>query len=266
MNKIFEGLESVVPMTHGNGDRPIMNGEPDYAVGRKATQATPIANGSKPRTMVVPSPTLEMNLEARQELTKLTHTLFLGSGGSRVVAFSGVQSGAGCSWTLVRVAQLLANADAGSVCVVDANLSAPTVHIYLGTGNKCGLSDALISSRHVCECVQEVSGGLHVLSSGSMAAKTESMLGSSAFRVCMDELRASFDFVLFDTPPLAISYDALVVASRSDGLAMVVEANSTNRDMALRAAKDAALANVRMLGVVLNKRTYPIPESIYMKL
>jgi Mrp family chromosome partitioning ATPase len=99
-----------------------------------------------------------------------------------------------------------------------------------------------------------------------MAAKTESMLGSSAFRVCMDELRASFDFVLFDTPPLAISYDALVVASRSDGLAMVVEANSTNRDMALRAAKDAALANVRMLGVVLNKRTYPIPESIYMKL
>jgi Mrp family chromosome partitioning ATPase len=167
---------------------------------------------------------------------------------------------------LVRVAALLADADAGSVCLVDANLSAPILHTYLGASNRYGLSDVLIGPCSVGECVQQLSGRLHLLSSGSMALRAESMLGSSAFRLHMDELRASFDFVLFDTPPLATSYDALVVASRSDGLAMVVEANSTNRDIALKAAKNTALANVRMLGVVLNKRTYPIPRSIFNKL
>jgi Mrp family chromosome partitioning ATPase len=58
----------------------------------------------------------------------------------------------------------------------------------------------------------------------------------------------------------------LAIASTIDGLAMVVEADATNRETAFKAAKDAAAANVRMLGVVLNKRTYPIPEAIYSKL
>jgi len=264
VNKIFEGLDTVVPMSRPNGDRSVMNGDSGHPVGRNAAQT--ITADGKTRTMVIPSLALEMTPEARQELTRLTHTLFLGSGGSRVVVFSGVEAGAGCSWTLVRVAELLANADAGTVCVVDANLGAPKLHTYLGASNRFGLSDALASSRPICDYVQQFSGGLHLLGSGSMAARAESMLGSSAFRLRMDELRASFDFVLFDTPPLAASYDALVVASRSDGLAMVVEANTTNRDTAFKAAKDATLANVRMLGVVLNKRTYPIPDTLYRKL
>jgi Mrp family chromosome partitioning ATPase len=99
-----------------------------------------------------------------------------------------------------------------------------------------------------------------------MIMNTEPLLASLAFRRCADELRAAFDFVLFDTPALGESSTALVVASRTDGLAMVVEANSTNRDAALRATRDAVTANVSILGAVLNKRTYPIPEAIYKKL
>jgi Mrp family chromosome partitioning ATPase len=96
--------------------------------------------------------------------------------------------------------------------------------------------------------------------------KAEILLASSAFRLLTEELHAFFDFVIFDTPPLATSSDALVVASRAEGLAMVVEADSTNREAALKAARHASAANVRILGVVLNKRTYPIPEAIYRKL
>jgi capsular exopolysaccharide synthesis family protein len=272
VSKIFEGLDYTAhpPMNNLNGDRTATSNEPEHSAGPRVTQASfasvPIADGPAHRTKVGPSPALEMDMEARQELTKLTHRLFLGSNGPRVVAFSGVQEGAGCSWMLARTAQLLAEADAGSVCVIDADLRNPTLHKYFRVGNSFGLSDALIGTQPVSEYVSRLGGPLHLLSSGSVIPKVETLLSSSTFRLRVEELCVSFRFVLFDTPPLAGSSDALVVASRTDGLVMVIEADSTNRDLALKAAKDASATNVHLLGTVLNKRTFPIPEAIFRKL
>lgn len=272
MSKIVERLDRADdrPMRHLNGDRPVITNEtgrlPGSRVEQLTAEDTAVADGTAQRTAARPPLGLEMDQVTRRELTRLTHTLFLSSGGSRAVAFSGVQSGAGCSWVLVRIAQLLADAGAGSVCVVDANFRTPMLHTYLHADNISGLSNALVDPHPVCKYARRLGGGLHLLSTGSVISKAASLLASSAFRGRVEELCASFSFVLFDTPPLAVSSDALAVASKLDGLAMVVEANSTNRETALKAAKDAAADNVHMLGVVLNKRTYPIPEAIYKKL
>jgi protein-tyrosine kinase len=273
VSKIFEALDRAdnEPMRHINGGRPVATSETDNVAGARVTQqvtsgGTAVVNGFAPRSAASSSPDLEMDQATRQELTRLTHMLFLNSGGSRVVAFSGVEPGAGCSWIVVRIAQLLAEAGAGSVCVVDANFRSPMLHTYLDADDSRGLSDALVDPHPISEYVQRLGGVLHLLSSGSVVSKAESLLASSAFRGRVEQLRAYFDFVLFDTPALSVSSDALAIASTIDGLAMVVEADSTNRETALKAAKDAATANVRMLGVVLNKRSYPIPEAIYSKL
>lgn len=272
MNKIFEALESTDrrPISQANGDGSVFTADPDRASGRKITQITSpgiaIADEPLEPPTAGPSPAFEMDPSTRQELIRLTHTLFLSSGDTRVVAFSGVEPGAGCSWMLVRIAELLADADAGSVCIVDTDFHDPMLSEYFGVSSKCGLSDALVGPQPIQECVHRFGERLYLLSSGSGGPKAEILLASSAFRLRVDELRAIFDFVLFDTPPLATSSDALVVASRTDGLAMVVEADSTNRETALKAARHVAAANIRLLGAVLNKRTYPIPEAIYKKL
>jgi Mrp family chromosome partitioning ATPase len=253
-----------------NGDGPVTTSKAERRARRGGIQTNTVravmADGAAPRTLVAAPVSLGMDQDTRRELTRLTHTLFLCSGGARAVAFSAVESGAGCSWVLVRIAQLLAEASAGSVCIVDANFCSPMLHTYLHTGNSIGLSDALVDTDPIRQYVQRLGGGLGLLSTGSVIAKAEPLLASSAFRARVDELRASFDHLLFDTPPLAVSSDALAVASKLDGLAMVVEAGSTKRETALKAAKDAAANNVRMLGVVLNKRAYPVPNAIYRKL
>jgi len=269
VTKIFETLNIANngSMNDPNVNSPVMNGSSERLAGSRATQTAysgvAVSDEEAPRTV---APALEMDLATRQELTKLTHRLFLSSGGSRVVAFSGVEAGVGCSWILARVAQLLANADAGSVCIVDADLSNPIQHRYFRVGNGSGLSDALMHSHPIEEYLKRVGGGLHLLSSGSAIPKAETLFSSSAFRLRVEELRARFDFLLFDTPPMATSSNALEVASRAQGLAMVVEANSTNRETAVKVAKEAAAANVHLMGAVLNKRTFPIPEAIYNRL
>jgi Mrp family chromosome partitioning ATPase len=47
---------------------------------------------------------------------------------------------------------------------------------------------------------------------------------------------------------------------------LVVQANSTHREAARKAKESLASANVRLLGAVLNKRTFPIPEFLYRKI
>jgi len=44
---------------------------------------------------------------------------------------------------------------------------------------------------------------------------------------------------------------------------LVVEANLTRREVARKAKESLESANVRLLGAVLNNRTFPIPETIY---
>jgi Mrp family chromosome partitioning ATPase len=85
-------------------------------------------------------------------------------------------------------------------------------------------------------------------------------------RLRMTELRAEFDYVLVDTPAISASNDATVLGSSTDGLVMVLKANSSRRESARTAIQDLRAAKVRVLGAVLNQRTFPIPQSIYEKL
>ena len=244
MTKIFEALQRVEePLSTPTGRRSSLAGKTEFP------------------------PALEMEDATRGELTRLVQSMFLRPGGLRAVAFAGVEPGAGCSWLLVRIAELLGDANAGTVCVVDANLRSPALHTSVGADHGYGLSDALMGTDPIESYVQRLgSGRLRLLSSGSTGEKAEPLLASTAFQRRVDELRAKFDYVIFDTPAVSMRSDALAVASRVDGLALVVEANSTRREAARKALQYAAAANVRMLGVILNQRTYPMPEALYNRL
>jgi Mrp family chromosome partitioning ATPase len=76
-------------------------------------------------------------------------------------------------------------------------------------------------------------------------------------------MRSRFECVLIDTPALAMDGQAASVARCSDGVVMVVRAESTRRDLVRSVARDLQSSNLRLLGAVLNDRSYPVPESVY---
>jgi succinoglycan biosynthesis transport protein ExoP len=82
----------------------------------------------------------------------------------------------------------------------------------------------------------------------------------------MRELREEFDYVLIDAPPLSSCSDAVLLGQMTDGVILVVEANSTRRETARTAKETFEGANVKLLGAILNNRTFPIPEVLYRKL
>lgn len=209
---------------------------------------------------------LEMSGAIRDEITKLVQNLFLAPQGARRVVFSSTESGSGCSWMAARAAMLLAQQGRGTVCLVDSNLRSPGLHRQFAVENHHGLSDALLSTAPLREYVHRLSQNLWLLSCGSCSENGQILLGSDRMRTRLAEMKMVFDYVLLDSAPLNACNDAVVLGGLSDGVVLTLKANSSRRERARRAVQDLQSANVRVLGAVLNQRTFPIPEGIYHKL
>jgi capsular exopolysaccharide synthesis family protein len=212
---------------------------------------------------------LDLDLLAGEEALRLVQRVFLlqAQEPPHMVAFAGIDHGNGCSRICVRVAESLARNIRGSVCLVEANLRSPALPEMFGTTNHRGLTDALLQDGPIRSFAKLVRGeNLWLLSSGALAADSANLLNSERLKMRLEELRKEFDFVLIDAPPLTRYSDAIVLGQLTDGLVLVLEANSTRREVALQVAENLRASNVGILGAVLNKRTFPIPESLYHRL
>lgn len=243
---------------------------PVSATPAAATARAVDPRGAEPKPPVDLKP-LELKMEdgQRDEMFKLVQRVFFSPGaeGSRLVVVSATESGNGCSWICARMGEVLASQTSGSVCVVDANLRSPGLHKEFGVPNHYGLSDALQAYEPVRGFVTQLSRpNLWLLSCGSETEKSQALLGSERMRSLLPELQREFEFVLVDAPPMRGGDDTIMLSRNAEGVVLVLRANASRRETAKQAVHDLAVANVKLLGAVLNHRTFPVPEKIYRKL
>lgn len=214
------------------------------------------------------SPPLDARSLSREELAKLVQRVFLlDHGGRRVVVFTGVENGTGCTSVCAGAAEALAKQVDAPVCVVDANLRRPMLHVCFGTENLQGLSEAILTARPVHSFIQKLPGrNLWLLPCGRMASQLTAAMNTEHLQARLNELRKEFAYVLIDSPAVNEYTDAILLGRLSDGAVLVLESNTTRRQVARIAKEDLESAHVRVLGAVLNKRTFPIPQFLYDRL
>ena len=185
----------------------------------------------------------------------------------RMVVFAGIEHGNGCTHTAISVAETLAANGDRSVCLVEGNFRSPALAGKFRTNNDQGLSGALSRDGLLRSFAKSVDNDrLWIMSAGSLTAESPNLLSSDRLNVRCRELREEFDIVIVDAPPLAHYADAIALGRLSDGVVLVIEAESTRKEAALAAVEHLRSSDVRILGAVLNKRVYPIPEKLYSKL
>lgn len=212
---------------------------------------------------------LDLDSFSREESMKLVERLFLlpNSEEPRVVVFCAVETGDGASWTCTRAGETLASQVQRSVCLVDANLRTPFLHEHFRRDNMRGLTDAILQPGPVRDFTCQVNGGnLWLLSCGSKVSDPHGLVNSERLRSRIAELRAEFDYILIDGPPVNLYADTSLLGKLADGVVLVVQANSTRREAAKKAKESLEFANVRVFGTVLNRRAFPIPESLYRRI
>lgn len=214
-------------------------------------------------------PVPDADVLSREKLMKLVHTVFFrpGKESRRVVVFAGAVSGTGCFSICVGAAEALAVQLEEPVCIVDSNLRLPSLHLCLGVDNREGLSEALLNGGPIRQYLQKLpTPNLWFLPSGRTPAPVTGALSFSRLAARILELRQEFRYVLMDSPAVNIYSDAVPLGQAADGVILVVAANTTRREAACKAKECFENAGAHLLGVVMNNRTYPIPQVIYNRL
>ena len=148
--------------------------------------------------------------------------------------------------------------------MVDANMRRPSLHDQFRVENAPGFADAISDVEPAAKFTRRTwSERLWLMTSGSAPGDLGRALDSARLRCCVAELREEFDYVLIDTPPLSPYSDAAVLGSLADGAILVIGSSTTRREAARAAKESLDAAGVHVLGAVLNRRAYPIPEAIY---
>lgn len=150
------------------------------------------------------------------------------------------------------------------VLLIDADMRKPTAHKTFTLSNRFGLS-SLLSQQAVIEDVLQDSPveNLTIMTSGPIPPNPAEMMASNRMITVLQELRQRFDIIIIDTPPLLAVTDAQIVASKSDGVIMVVSYGKVKRDIAMKAKANLDRVGARMLGVVLNNVKRKASEGYY---
>ena len=143
------------------------------------------------------------------------------------------------------------------VLLVDANLHSPSLHLLLELPNVKGLSNLLENKNAPNEIIQRshLADNLFVLTAGLPIPGTARRLASSEMQYLMEELQATFDLVIYDTPPLVDSKDANFLAARTDGILMVVAIRQVNFSVVQKVFSQLENFGIPCLGTVANHAT-----------
>jgi len=207
--------------------------------------------------------------EAAAEIKKLVQRVFVlpTTNVPSAVAFCGVDEGAGCSWVCSRASEALAEQGSGTVCVVDANYRSSSLHEHFRVEKSGGLADAMKDSTPIRDFARPTwHSNLWLITSGAVGPEPNGALNPARLRARFSELREAFDYLLIDTPAMNSYADAVLLSQLTDGIVLVIGSNSTRREPARIAKESLEAARVPVLGAVLNRRTYPIPEGLYQRL
>ena len=157
----------------------------------------------------------------------------------------------GKSITAANLALAMAQEYQRNVVLVDASLRGSSVHQLFGLDATPGLADVLAGDATLEQALVYLPEyRLTLLPAGQAPKFPTELLGSAAMRRTIDTLRARFDRILIDLPPVTPLADAGTVAPLADGVVMVVRAGVTKRP-ALEDALDV-FDDDKVLGVVLN--------------
>jgi succinoglycan biosynthesis transport protein ExoP len=146
----------------------------------------------------------------------------------------------------------------------------PSIYSIFGINREPGLSDILEGQVPWRDALYEssdlMSGGiglnkmmhfggmdnLSIINSGTSTSNTIDVIDSVNWNELIKDFKTEFDMVNFDSPPVLLFVDSLLVAKYTDGVVLVYKAGKIARGALKRAKEQISGANARMLGVTLN--------------
>lgn len=281
--KLHPGEESVALGDVAPGPVPVApRSESLSPAPSSAPRATPIAPAGRPREEREPTPpsgrgetnghslprsplsdrSLSPNLEAQYQ--RLFASLVIQGQQSnplKTLMVVGADHGDGVTTSASLFARALAKAR--TVLLVDANLRTPALAEIFHVRSHGGFSDFLARKVSLDGVITPTEDpNLFIMTSGSATLAPPYIFEAGAFDELLVGLKERFDYIIFDAAPLGLHLDSVFLASRVDGVILVIKAETTQVDVGLSIKKRLEEVGARFLGVVVNQTQNYIPKAL----
>lgn len=149
------------------------------------------------------------------------------------------------------------------VLLVDANLRTPALAEIFHVRSHEGFTDFLARKVTLDGAITPTEEpNLFIMTSGSATFAPPYLFEAGAFDELLTGLKEKFDYIIFDAAPLGLHLDSVFLASRVDGVILVVKAETTQVDVGLTIKKRLGEAGARFLGVVVNQTQNYVPQAL----
>ena len=137
------------------------------------------------------------------------------------------------------------------VLLVDSDLRRPNIHNIFKIENSTGLSNVIGKMGDFDEAVhRDVLPNLDILPSGTIPPNPSELLCSSRFADLVKRLSEEYDYVIFDTPPIGVVSDALLLKDYVAGFVVVLRERNTTHGDIQNLLESTKLADGKLLGFI----------------
>jgi capsular exopolysaccharide synthesis family protein len=181
----------------------------------------------------------------------------------RTVVFLSAGPNEGKTTTVSNLAIVLSQINK-KVLLVEADMRKPKVTECFKKDNKIGLSDFLKGDTDFDSIVQKTDiDNLFLVTSGPLPFDPSDLLSGDKMKEFLNTAKGKFDYVLFDSPPVPIVSDGLILAKFVDGAVVVVQKDLTSRRVLKQFAQILKDSQIKVIGTLLNKSPISAGSSKY---
>ena len=146
---------------------------------------------------------------------------------AKVIVVTSSIPGEGKSTTAIVIARIKALKGHKTI-IVDADIRKPTVHKSLNCRSSSGLANVIEGKCELADAiVSDKESSLEILPAGQASSDALSLVESSAMSSILEELSSQYDYVIVDSPPIAVAPDACIFSKEADTTILAVRYSTT---------------------------------------
>ena len=170
------------------------------------------------------------------------------------VMFVSAGPSAGTTTMVTNFASAAAHA-ARKVLIIDCNFRRPRMHELVGLPSETpGLGELLQGRITPEQAIRPAVPGIDVVCAGGAASRLPELLCTLHTVEVIEHLKANYDVVVMDAPPLVVAGESLLLADRvGDRVVLVVNALTQEKGLVFRYANKLREAGAEVIGLVLNR-------------
>ncbi|MDJ0618156.1 MAG: polysaccharide biosynthesis tyrosine autokinase [Calothrix sp. MO_192.B10] len=169
----------------------------------------------------------------------------------RTIVVTSSVAGEGKSEVAANLAGIIAQTGR-RVLLVDADMRRPSQHHLWGSINSSGLSNVIVGQDEFSLAVKKGTNYLSVLTAGVQPPNPLALIDSDGMASLIEKLSQDYEYVIFDTPPLAGTADAAVLGKMVDGVLLVARPKVVDSASAEAAKSLLERSEANILGMVTN--------------